>query len=300
MAHAAPPPPHVPAAPATTLSGLPDAGAGFDARWTLLREIGRGASGAVYVARDGELDRQVALKILHPRARERGVAGARAWLEARVAAAIRHPGVVAIYDLDEERHMLAMELCAGGPLSARLQKGPLPVAEALARARELLSTLAAVHARGVAHGDVKPANLLFRDGGEDADLVLGDFGLAQLAAHEDASQAAGERAAQGTLAYMAPEQRRGMLSPAADVYAAGVIAVELLSGSAALAPWLGDRAALLRGAARWSGELPPAVAASLGDARSQQLYTLLQSLLADTADARPTAAAAADAFGALT
>ena len=303
LTHAAPPPPGYlaggPAAPAPTLMGLPDAGAGFGGRWTLLREIGRGASGAVYVARDQELDREVALKILHPRTRERGVAGARAWLEARVAAAIRHPGVVAVYDLDEERHIVAMELCAGGPLAARLRQGPLPVAEALLRAREILATLAAVHARGVVHGDVKPANLLFRDAGDDADLVLGDFGLAQLAAADDATEAAGERAARGTLAYMAPEQRRGTLAPAADVYAAGVIAVELLSGSAALAAWLGDRAALLRGTARWSGALPPAVAAALPPPRVQALVALLQRLLAGDAATRPDAAAAAAAFAAL-
>jgi hypothetical protein len=297
FAHAAPPPPAMPMAPAPTLGGLPDGGADFAGRWTLLRELGRGASGAVYVARDRELERDVALKILHPRARERGVAGARAWLEARVAAAIRHPGVVAVYDLDEERRIVAMELCAGGALAARLRKGPLPVAEALSRAREIFATLSAVHARGVVHGDVKPANLLFRDAGDDADLVLGDFGLAQLTTGD--GDAANDRAARGTLAYMSPEQRRAVLSPAADVYAAGVITVELLSGTAALAPWLGDRAALLRGSARWSGTLPPAVASALGSDGNARLIALVTRLLADDPAARPSAADAASAVAAL-
>ena len=277
---------------APTIAGLPEGGADFG-RWRLAREIGRGASGAVYVAHDEELDRDVALKILHPHTRSRALPRARAWLEARVAAAIRHPGVVAVYDLDEERQLVAMELCAGGALATRLQRGPLPPAEAIARAAELFSTLAAVHARGVVHGDVKPANLLYRDAGEDSELVLGDFGLAQLVAEGDE-----ERAARGTLAYMAPEQRRGVVAPAADVYAAGVILVELLAGSAALAPWLGDRAALLRGAARWSGELPSSVHRSLG-ARAAELRALVAALLSEDAAARPSATATAAALVAL-
>jgi hypothetical protein len=291
LARALPAPPPVPVA-APTLAGLPEGGAGFG-RWRLVRELGRGASGAVYVAHDEELDRDLALKILHPHARAAGLGRARAWLEARLAAAIRHPGVVAIYDLDEERQLLAMELCSGGSLAARLRAGPLPPREALARAAEIFATLAAVHASGIVHGDLKPANLLFRDAGDDAELVLGDFGLAQLAGDEAKAEG---RAARGTLAYMAPEQRRGTLTPAADVYAAGVIAVELLSGSAALAPWLGDRAALLRGEARWSGTLPPAVAAALGPAAASALVERLRGLLADDANARPSAAAAATAF----
>ena len=286
------PPVAAPPVAAPTIAGLPEGGADFG-RWRLSREIGRGASGAVYVAHDEELDRDVALKILHPHTRSQALPRARAWLEARVAAAIRHPGVVAVYDLDEERQLVAMELCAGGPLSARLKRGPLPPKEAIARAAELLSTLAAVHARGVVHGDVKPANLLYRDAAEDAELVLGDFGLAQLVADGDE-----ERAARGTLAYMAPEQRRGVVAPAADVYAAGVILVELLAGSAALAPWLGDRAALLRGEARWSGELPPSVERVLGR-RAAELRALAGELVAADAGARPTAAAAATRLAAL-
>ncbi len=297
LAHALPAPPPVPVA-APTLAGLPEGGAGFG-RWRLVRELGRGASGAVYVARDEELDRELALKILHPHARAEGLGRARAWLEARLAAAIRHPGVVAIYDLDEERQLLAMELCTGGSLAARLRQGPLPPRQALARAAEIFATLAAVHASGIVHGDLKPANLLFRDAGDDADLVLGDFGLAQLAGDDAGTEAKIEgRAARGTLAYMAPEQRRGTLGPAADVYAAGVIAVELLAGSAALAPWLGDRAALLRGQARWSGTLPPAVAAALGPAATAALLERLRALLADDATLRPSAVAAAAAFAA--
>jgi serine/threonine-protein kinase len=278
-----------PAAPprqvaAATLAGLPERGADFG-RWRLYSELGRGGAGAVYVAHDDELDRDVALKILHPQARQRTLERARAFIEARLCASIRHPGVVAIYDLDEERQLVAMELCAGGSLRARLAKGPLPPGEALERGAELFDTLAAVHARNIIHGDVKPANLLLRDRGEGSDLVLGDFGLAQLAGANDPAVA-------GTLAYLAPERRRGLVGAAADVYAAGVILIEMLSPAAALADWLFARAALLRGEAHWSGRLPPEVAAALGAARAEALTALLASLLAEDPEARPTAGAA--------
>jgi serine/threonine-protein kinase len=290
-----------PAAP--TIAGLPEAGA-FAGRYRLVRELGRGASGAVYVARDEELDRPLAIKILHPhtRAADRAEARTRAFVEARVAASVRHPGVVAIYDLDEERQLLAMELCEGGSLKETLARGPLPPAEALARAAEILRVLDAVHRRAVVHGDVKPANLLFRAApeglprGRRAELVLGDFGLARLLGE---GPAVDERSARGTLAYLPAEGRRGEISPPVDVYAAGVIAVELLAGTAALAGWLGDRAGLLRGTARWDGSLPAVVEAALSEAARASLRALLAAMLDATPGARPTAEQAATAFTAL-
>jgi serine/threonine protein kinase len=249
-----------------------------------LRELGRGASGAVYLARDEELDRPIALKILHPGHHQKGAeARARAWLEARLAASIRHPGVVAIYDLDEEHHLVAMELCDGGALRERLARGPLAPDEALARAAELLRTLESVHRRGIAHGDLKPGNLLYRT--ENGELVVVDFGLARLIGETK------DEAARGTLAYMAPEQRQGQISPAGDIFAAGVITVELLFGSAALSSWLGDRTRLLRGEARWNGTLPEGLGA-----REEPLRKLLSLMMATHPAARPSAADAARAF----
>jgi serine/threonine-protein kinase len=283
-------------AAAPTLGGLPGDGAGivgFAGRYQLVREIGRGASGAVYVARDEALDRELALKILHPHARaRRAEMRARAWLEARVAAGIRHPGVVAIYDLDEERQLLAMELCEGGPLRDLLARGPVDPEVALKRAAELCDTLAAVHQRGVVHGDVKPANLLFRGTPRDGDLVLGDFGVARLTGDKPIVD---DRGARGTLAYMSPEQRRGELSPAADVHAAGVLLVELLAGTAALSPWLGDRHALLRGTARWNGRLPDEATRALGG-RAPGLVALIARMLAEVPSDRPDAASVAGAL----
>jgi eukaryotic-like serine/threonine-protein kinase len=290
------PPQNAPAA-APTLAGLPDGGAAFTGRYRLLRELGRGASGAVYVAHDEELDRELAIKILHPhaRAQARAEARARAWGEARVAAAIRHPGVVAIYDLDEERQLLAMELCAGGSLKEVLARGPLAPEAALKRGVELYTTLDAVHRRGVVHGDVKPGNLLWRDERPTSELVLGDFGVARLVGDKPVVD---DRAVRGTLGYMAPEQRRGALEPACDVYAAGVILVELLSGTAALAGWLGDRGALLRGEARWDRKLPTAVEARLAP-RADRLHAIVSTLLDPDPTKRPTAADAAQSLAAL-
>ena len=283
-----------PATAAPTLAGLPEGGT-YAGSYRLLRELGRGASGAVYVARDEELQREVAIKILHPhgRAAQRAELRARAWLEARTAASIRHPGVVSIFDLDEERQILVMELCRGGSLRELLAKGPLPPREVLSRAVELLGVLGAVHARGVAHGDVKPANLMLRGlpGAGRGDLALGDFGVARLVGEKPVVD---DRCARGTLAYMAPEQRRGDLGPAADVYAAAVLILELASGTAALAPWLGDRGALLRGTARWDGQLPAALTAHLGN--PEPLHTLLRAMLSDGDSDRPTASEAAAAI----
>src|SRR5262249_29592832 len=161
-------------------------------------------------------------------------------------------------DLDEEHHLVAMELCEGGSLRERIARGPLPEDEALRRAAELCRTLAAVHRRNIAHGDVKPGNLLLRSAG--GDLVLVDFGRARLVGKEGAPQG-------GTLAYMAPEQRQGAVTPLSDVHAAGVILVELLMGSPALAAWLGDRVRLLRGEAAWDGALPPSLGERTGRVR---------------------------------
>jgi serine/threonine-protein kinase len=260
-------------------------------RYRLLRELGRGSSGAVYLARDEELDRPIALKILHPSARGQAEARARAWLEARVAASIRHPGVVAIYDLDEEKQLVAMELCEGGSL--REGGGPLAPRAAIGRMAELCATLEAVHRRGIAHGDVKPGNLLLRERAPDADLVLVDFGLARLV-----GEGGDEKDARGTLAYMAPEQRRGQLSHAADLHAAGVILVELLAGSAALAGWLGDRARLVRGEAHWDGVWPAAVESALG-ASAAGLRQLALAMMSPDPAARPTAAEAVRALASL-
>jgi tRNA A-37 threonylcarbamoyl transferase component Bud32 len=211
---------------------------GVDAlRYRLVREIGRGATATVYLARDEALDLHVALKVLHPQlaGARQSEALARFFKGARLAAGVRHPGVVAIYDVEETARALVMEWIPGGTLRARLRQHPdgLPAPEIAHTARRLLATLAFLHARGVVHGDLKPSNLLVRQPG---DPVLADFGAAALIG------AAGESGG-GTPLYLAPEQLRGAPRAAAtDLYAAGAVLFEMASGRP-----LRSHADLLRG-----------------------------------------------------
>jgi serine/threonine-protein kinase len=149
---------------------------------------------------------------------------------------------------------------------------------------QLASALEVAHARGIVHGDVKPGNLLLRsplagDTLANDELVLCDFGIARLA--DDGQPLSAQL---GTLAYMAPEQRRGELSPAADLYSTGLVLRELLVGAAEF-----DRAALLRAETR-DASLPPTVTARIGP-RASDVTRLLATLLSTDPQARPTAAA---------
>lgn len=195
-------------------------------RYRLVREIGRGATATVYLARDEALDLSVALKILHPQLAA-GPLG-RFLAGARLLARLRHPGLVAVYDIDETARALAMEWIAGGTLRARLAAHPegLPAAEVAATGRALLDALRFLHGRGVVHGDLKPSNLLLRAPGE---VVLADFGGAARVDRPVATTRIGE--AGGTPLYLAPEQFQGAASSeATDLYAAGAILWEAATG----------------------------------------------------------------------
>ncbi|MBV8762707.1 MAG: protein kinase [Deltaproteobacteria bacterium] len=216
------------------------AGVQAGARYRLMRELGRGATGVVYLARDAELDRDVAVKLLHPHlaGTERADALSRFFHEARVMASLRHPNVVAVLDMDEASRRIVMELAAGGTLRDVLrERGPRTLRRAIERHGQILSALASAHRRGIVHCDLKPGNLMFR---RDADLpgvevMLGDFGVAHLPDASGAVAATTRRAeAVGTLAYMAPEQRRGEVTPGSDVYASAVVLYEMCTGHT---PW---------------------------------------------------------------
>ncbi len=218
-----------PAAMGETMAGLVGVSP-VGARYTLVRELGRGATAAVYLARDRELERDVAVKLLHPHlaAQSRQASCARFFTEARVAASLRHPNILGILDLDEDARRIVMELAAGGTLREVLRDhGPRTPRRALERHAQLLSALRAAHARGIVHRDVKPANLMFRRDANTpgTEVVLGDFGVAHLPELNESPEHA-----VGTLAYMAPEQRGNRpASPLWDVYAAAVVLYEMLT-----------------------------------------------------------------------
>jgi tRNA A-37 threonylcarbamoyl transferase component Bud32 len=186
-------------------------------RYAVVDEIGRGGAATVFRARDRIIGRKVALKIFHPRGAA-DVRRARLGHEARIAGGFDHPHIVPILDVDDTREMLVMALCDGGSLQRRIQQGRMRHTEAVELGAVLLRTLADIHAAGHVHLDVKPSNVLFHDG----QLMLCDFGTAGL--HELG-------AAAGTRAYMAPEQKSdGIGSPAADLYAAGLVVSESIEG----------------------------------------------------------------------
>lgn len=242
---------HAPA-PGETIAGGDLRSIDSGGRYRLLRELGRGATGAVYVARDTELERDVAVKLLHPHLASDGKAAALAMFfrEARITASLRHPNIVAVLDLDERARRIVMELGAGGTLRDLLRdRGRRSPRRAIERHVQILSALAAAHRNGIVHRDLKPGNLMFR---RDPDLpgveiMLGDFGVAHLPDLERGSEVertsegwktgpTSARAADavGTLAYMAPEQRRGEVSPAIDVFASAVVLFEMMQGAT---PW---------------------------------------------------------------
>ncbi|MBK7534416.1 MAG: serine/threonine protein kinase [Myxococcales bacterium] len=246
---------------AETIAGVQVVGVQAGARYRLVRELGRGATGVVYLTRDAELERDVAVKLLHPHLASTESSGALAQFfhEARVMASLRHPNIVAVLDLDETSRRIVMELAGGGTLRELLrERGPRPLRRSIERHVQVLSALSAAHRRGIIHRDLKPGNLMFR---RDPDLpgvevMLGDFGIAHL---PNAEPGAGKKAdAAGTLAYMAPEQRRGEAVPASDLFAAAVVFFEMVT---ARTPW--PREQILSGKrARDDLRLPPEVTAA--------------------------------------
>ena len=201
-------------------------------------ELGGGSFGTVFRARDLTLDREVALKVLRPGS---PIPAAALLAEARAAAALNHPNVCAIHAVDSSlgAPMIVMEYVAGQPLSGFLMKGPLARQQAAGLCRQAALGMAAAHAQGVVHGDLKPANILVTP---DGTVKIVDFGMAR----RSTSSAQAEKTVlwdpgpaggiSGTPAYMAPEQARGEpATPASDVFSLGLMLYELVTGRRARA-----------------------------------------------------------------
>ena len=184
--------------------------------YQLIERIGRGGMGDVYRARDPRLGRDVAIKVLRSRRRQER--------EARAAAAINHPNVVAVFDVGEDRGApyVVTELLVGHDLRWWAKRG-VAWRQAVDWAHDIALGLAAAHDRGVVHCDLKPENVFVATGGQ---IKILDFGLAQLAEHTDP-----DGVIAGSLGYMAPEQLDGTaVDHRADLFALGCVLFELLSG----------------------------------------------------------------------
>jgi Tol biopolymer transport system component len=211
--------------------------------YTILEPLGAGGMGEVYRARDSKLGRDVAIKILPSHFTEDPERRSRFAREARLLATLDHPHIGAIHGLEEIDGVsaLVLELVEGPTLAERLERGPLPVSEAIVIARQIAEALDAAHQKGVVHRDLKPANIVLKKSTDPTSSEVSakvlDFGLAKLIATDgsagDASSHDGTMTGRilGTPAYMSPEQARGLgIDKRTDIWAFGCVVFETLTG----------------------------------------------------------------------
>ncbi len=237
------------------------------AHYVILDKLGAGGMGEVYLARDEQLDRDVAIKVL-PSGFDDQAARARLVREARAAAALNHPYICTVHEVGEANGQayIAMEFVEGQTLNARLSAGALPAEQVVRYGLQLADALAHAHERGVVHRDLKSANVIVTPDGR---VKVLDFGLAKRLTSTELTQAVTQfeatftqpGAVMGTLPYMAPEQLRGQPAQApSDIWALGVVLYEMASG---LRPFQGQTgfelsAAILNEApARLAPSVPP-------------------------------------------
>src|SRR5437016_2394639 len=220
-------------------------------RYEIRSKIGAGGMGEVYLARDTKLDRKVALKILpaevaaHPDRMKRFVQ------EAKAASALNHPNIITIHEVgtsptvrkgsstSDETHFIATEFIDGETLRERIRNAPLKLGEVLDVAAQIASALSAAHAANIVHRDIKPENIMLRT---DGIVKVLDFGLAKLTERLSPDSVDTEAATKalvqtepgvvlGTVAYMSPEQARGMAVDArTDIFSLGIVIYELVAG----------------------------------------------------------------------
>ena len=216
--------------PTPALNVRPGEGSGVFGKYDLLGEVGRGGMGVVYKARQRDLNRIVALKMILASEWASAEEIRRFQAEARAAARLRHRNIVAIHEIGEQlgRHFFAMDFVEGESLSAIVARGALAPEQA---ARWMVSIAQAVehlHSQGIIHRDLKPSNVLIDSAGEP---IVMDFGLAKIFDSDDGATRSG--AILGTPSYMSPEQaagRNSLISTRSDVYSLGAMLYEMLSG----------------------------------------------------------------------
>jgi serine/threonine protein kinase len=197
-------------------------------RYRIEEVLGRGGMASVYLARDGELERQVAVKVLAEHLADTPGFRERFLREARLAAQLSHPNVVQVFDVGEDagRPFIVMEYVEGATLAEELkQRGKLDPAEVVDLALQVCGGLEHAHAAGLVHRDIKPQNLLLR---ADGTVKIADFGIARAAETTRFTQVG---SVLGTAAYLSPEQALGEeVTAAADIYSLGCVLYELLTG----------------------------------------------------------------------
>ena len=214
--------------------------------YEILSPLGAGGMGEVYRARDTKLGREVAIKVLPEEFTQHPQKLARFEREARLLAALNHPGIATLYGVEEfeTKPFLVMELVEGETLAERIARGPLPVDEALTLSQQIAEAVEAAHEKGVIHRDLKPANIKVDPEGH---VKVLDFGLAKAFADEvpeselsqsptlsrDATRAG---VILGTAAYMSPEQAKGeTVDKRTDIFSFGIVLYEMLTGKKAFA-----------------------------------------------------------------
>lgn len=230
--------------PAVDLVRIPSAAAALAPRYQVKEELGRGGMGVVYLAHDSQLERPVAIKVLLGG----GFAGAnqrqRLLSEAVTVARLDHPNIVRLYEVGEFEKVpyLVLEYVGGETLRQRSHRCPFTPVQAAAIVATLARAVQYAHSLGVIHRDLKPQNVLLRDGADGSPIPkLTDFGIAKRVGEQAEATATGVLL--GTPIYMAPEQaasRRAEIGPRTDVYALGAILYELLAGRP---PYLEDEPA---------------------------------------------------------
>ena len=205
----------------------------IDGRYQLLRQIANGGMASIYEGLDTRLDRKVAVKIMHPHLAQDELFVSRFICEAKAAAALSHPNIVAVQDQGWNQNgipavFLVMELIEGHTLRQYLnERGRFEIKDAINYLTPILSALAAAHALGIVHRDIKPENILISNEGR---IKVADFGLAR-GALIGSSMTAESSVILGSVSYLSPEQvQRGIADSRSDVYAVGIVAYEMFTG----------------------------------------------------------------------
>ena len=205
----------------------------IDGRYQLLRQVANGGMAAIYEAIDTRLDRKVAVKIMHSHLAQDDAYVSRFIREAKAAAALSHPNIVAVQDQGWNQNgvpavFLVMELIEGHTLREYLnERGRFEIKDAINYLTPILSALSAAHALGIVHRDVKPENIMISNEGR---VKVADFGLAR-GEVIGSTMTAESSVILGSVSYLSPEQvQRGIADSRSDVYAAGIVAYEMLIG----------------------------------------------------------------------